>query len=101
MDVFALSETWISPNTTSFQLFDAIPRGFTFINTPRPVPDSSTSLIVAQHFFSVSLLSTPTATFKTFELSSVTIKLPHSNLALYNTYCPPQSNIILCLSLSF
>jgi len=40
IDIFALSETWISPNTTSPQLFDAIPRGFTFINTPRSVPDS-------------------------------------------------------------
>jgi len=29
--------------------------------------------------------------FKSFELSSVTIKLPHSNLALYNIYRPPQS----------
>jgi len=39
IDIFALSETWISPNTTSAKLFDAIPRGFTFINTPRPVPN--------------------------------------------------------------
>jgi len=31
IDVFALTETWISPNTTSAQLFDAIPRGLTFI----------------------------------------------------------------------
>ena len=33
--VFALTETWISSNTTSAQLFDAIPHGFTFISTPR------------------------------------------------------------------
>jgi len=35
-----------SYNTTSAQIFDAIPRGFTFVNTPLPVPDSCTSLIV-------------------------------------------------------
>jgi len=46
IDVYALNDTWISPNTTSAQLIDAIPRGFTFINTPRPVPNSCTSLIV-------------------------------------------------------
>jgi len=40
INIFAVTETWISPNTTSAQLFDAIPRGFTFINTPHPVPDS-------------------------------------------------------------
>jgi len=31
-------------------------------------------------------------TFKSFELSSVTIKLSHSNLAQHNIYRPPQSN---------
>jgi len=46
MSLFALTETWISLDTTSAQLFDAIPRGFAFINTPRPVPDSFTSSIV-------------------------------------------------------
>jgi len=97
IDVFALSETGISPNTTSAQLFDAVPRGFTFINTPRPVPDSCTSSIVGggTAFLlreTCKLLSTPTATFKYFELSSVTIKLPHSKLALNNICRPPQSN---------
>jgi len=43
-----LLEIWISPNTTSAQLFDAIPRGCTIISTPRPVPDSFTSSIVVK-----------------------------------------------------
>jgi len=48
------------------------------------------------HFFNrwwrdlCNLLSTPTATFKSFELSAVTTKLPHSHLALYSIYQPPQ-----------
>jgi len=56
IDVFALTETWIYPNTTSAQLFDAIPRGFSFINTPRPVADPFTSSIIvaAQHFLCVN-----------------------------------------------
>jgi len=37
IDVFALTETLISPNTISAQLFDAIPRRITFINTSHPV----------------------------------------------------------------
>jgi len=96
IDVFALFETWISPNTTSAQLFDAIPRGFTFINTPRPVPDSCTSSIFGGGTAFLlrepcKLLSTPTATFNSYEISLVTIKLIHSNLALYNIYRCPQS----------
>ena len=48
--VFALTETWISSNTTSAQLFDTIPHGFTFISTPRLVSDSCTS----SHLFSTN-----------------------------------------------
>jgi exonuclease III len=95
--VFSLTETWISPNTTSAQLFDAIPHGFSFISTPRPVSASCSSSIVGGGTAFLlrepcKLLSCPTATFKSFELSSVTIKLPRSNLSLYNIYRPPQSN---------
>jgi len=42
-----------------------------------------------------------TTTFKSFEMSSVTIKLPHSYLALYNIYRPPQSNTKSRHSVSF
>jgi len=106
IDVFALSETWISPNTTSAQLFDAIPHGFTFISTPRPVPDSRTSSTVGggTAFLlreSCKLLSSPTTTFKSFEMSTVTIKLSQSKLALYNIYRPPQSTAKSRHSVSF
>jgi len=92
-------------STTSAQLFDAIPRQF-MPNTPCPVPDSCTSPIVGRGAAFLlrepcKLISTPTATFESFELSSVTIQLPHSNLALYNSYLPPQSNTISQHSLSF
>ena len=106
IDVFALTETWISPNTTSAQLFDAIPHGFTCISTPRLVPNSCTSSNVGGGTAFLirepcKLLSTPTTTFKSFELSTVTIKLPHSNLALYNIYRPPQSTTKSQHSVSF
>jgi len=44
--LFALTETWISPNITPAQLIHAIPHGFTFISTPCLVPDTCTSSIV-------------------------------------------------------
>jgi len=46
IDVFANTETWLSPNTTSAQLFDAIYCGFTFVNAPRHVSDLFTSSII-------------------------------------------------------
>jgi len=91
---------------TSAQLFDAISRGFTIIITSRPVPDACTSSIIGGGTAFLlrepcKLLSTPTATFKSFELSSVAIKLFHSNLALYNIYRPPQSTTKSRHSVSF
>jgi len=79
---------------------------FPFINIPRPVPDSCTSSIIGGGTAFLlrepcTLLLTPTATFKSFELSSVTIKLPHFNLALYNIHRPPQSNTKSRHSVSF
>jgi len=87
----------ITPNTTSAQLFDPFPRGFTFISTPRLDPDSSTSSIVdgGTAFLlrePCKLLSILITTVKSFELLKIPIVLPHFNLALYNTYRPPQSN---------
>jgi len=101
---FVLTETCISPNTTSAQLLDAIPHCFTF--TTCLVLDSCTSSIVGGGTAFLlrepcRLLSTPTATFKFFELSTVTIKLPHSNESLYDICRPLQSTTKSRHSVSF
>ena len=36
MNLFALTETWITPSTTLAELADATPPDFTLISTPRP-----------------------------------------------------------------
>jgi exonuclease III len=94
--IFALTETWINPNTTSAQLFDSIPHGFTLISNPRPVSSSNTSSVVGGGTAFLirepfTLISSPEATFKSFEMSTVTLKLPHSKLSLFNIYRPPSS----------
>ena len=72
--IFPLTETWISPNITSAQLFDAIPQGFSFISTPRPVSNSCSSPIVGGSTAFLlhdpcKLLSSTTTTFESYELS--------------------------------
>ena len=94
--IFALTETWINPNTTAAQLFDSIPRGFTLISNPRPVSSSCTSSVVSGGTAFLirepfTLISSPEITFKSFDLSTVTLKLPHSKLSLFNIYYPPSS----------
>ena len=76
--IFALTETWINPNTFSAQLFDSIPHGFTLISNPRPVSSSCTSSVVGGGTAFLirepfSLISSPDTTFKSFEMSTVTL----------------------------
>jgi len=78
--------------------------------SPRLVPDSSNSSIVGIDIANLlrepcKLLSTPTTTSKSFELSTVTMKLPHSNLTLYSIYSFSRSStkswhVMLCLASS-
>jgi exonuclease III len=96
IDLFALTETWISPNTTSAELFDATPPGFSLISNPRPVSTSKISSIVGgstafliRHPY--SLLSSPSYSFSSFEISNVTLKLPEGKLSVFNIYRPPTS----------
>jgi len=95
IDIFALSETWISGNTTSAQQFDVISRGFTFINTPRLVPDSCTSSIVGGGTSFLlrepcKLFSTPTISFQ-----SLDVHISRSNFLtlIYNIYRPSFRNL--------
>jgi len=60
------------------------------------VPDAFASSIVGGGTAFLFLepgkfICTPTATLKSFEISTVAIKFPHSNLALYNIYRSSQS----------
>jgi len=90
IDVFALTEIWISPNTSSAQLFDAIPRGIPSLThlVLFLMHILFQSLVVAHHFFSVNLANfSPHVNCYYFQILwivyTVTIKLPHSILALY------------------
>ena len=87
----------INPDTTSAQLFESIPHGFTLINNPRPVSSSCTSSVVGGGTAFLirdpfTLISSPDITFKSFEMSTVTLKLPHSKLSLFNIYRLPFSS---------
>ena len=81
VDLFALQETCISPATTSAGIKDAILPGFTLISTPRPVSSKSSKFCLVgggTAFFirePCIIQPSPTKTFESFELSTVTLKL--------------------------
>jgi hypothetical protein len=74
IDLFAFTETWISPSTTAAELFDATPYGFSLISNPRPVSTTKISSIVGGGTAFLichpdSLIATPSYSFSSFEIS--------------------------------
>jgi hypothetical protein len=68
--VFALTETWLTLESTSAEIVDA-PHGFTFLSTSCTVPDTCTSSVVGGGTAFLirelcTLLSSPTTTFKSY-----------------------------------
>jgi hypothetical protein len=83
------------PNTTSAELFDATPLGFSHISKPQPVSTSKISSIVnggtaflirLPYFF--LFLPTVLAFLKFFRSL---LKLPKGKLSVFNIYRPPNS----------
>jgi hypothetical protein len=92
INLFALTETWVTPSTTLSELSNATPPGFTLISTPRPVlpADVKKKIIGGGTAFllhdSSTILSSSSKIFKSFEMSSISIKLSKSKLTVFNIY---------------
>jgi len=87
--LFALTETWITSSSTSSELFNATPPGFTLMSCPRSTPATKSHIVGGGTAFLIRepafLLSTPTQTFKSFEMPVITLKLFSSNLTIFNS----------------
>jgi exonuclease III len=98
VDLFALTETWITSSATSAELRNAPPPGFSLVSCPRPAPANLTSHVVGGGTaFLVRepahIVNTPfNQKFKSFEMSSLTLKLRTSKLTVFNVYRPPPAN---------
>jgi hypothetical protein len=95
--LFALTETCITPFTTSAELLDSIPTEFSLLSFPRPVsPNNKNKIIGGGTAFlvhdSCQILSSSSPVFKSFEISIVTLKLSKSRLTVFNVYRPPLSS---------
>ena len=72
--LFALTETWITPFTTSAELLDSVPTGFSLLSFPRPAcPNNKNKIIGGGTVFlvhdSCRILSSSSPVFKSFEIS--------------------------------
>lgn len=99
--VFALTETWLNPNNTSSEIFDAIPHGFTFISNSRPVPSSCTSKLLF-HLHRPLLMNFSSRVTLIFMLMILLIrKLHNSCLFLIMPILLSMSHFLLIVSLIF
>lgn len=100
--LFCLTETWISPKTTSFEIKSCCPPNFSLYSYPRPAPSTSTSIVGGGTAFllhnSCTCLSTSSHVYKSFEMSSLTFKSSSSKLTVFNIYRPPPSSTTKCRS---
>jgi len=88
IDVFALTETWITPSATPSELLYATRSGFFLVSHPRIAPANHAHFVGGGIAFllrdSAVIIKSPSCpTFKTFELSSVTLNVS-SNFSIVN-----------------
>jgi len=98
LDLIALTETWIKPNSTIAHLADSTPPGYSLYSKHRPLPKKfnldntlggGVAFLVKDSHTIISL--TP-ADHTSFEAFSIVIKLPSGNLTVYCIYRPPPSS---------
>ena len=95
----AIAETWVRPISTPTELIDVTPSSYTLFSAPRTshssiskyncMLGSATAFLLKE--LSIILQSSAHA-YSSFEYSSITIKLPTSDLTEFNLYRPTPSS---------
>ena len=98
LDLIALSETWIKPETTPCLLSETTPPGYTLLSKHRPLPANynpkynlggGLAFLIKED---ITLISSASSSHTAFESFSTTVKLCHGNLTIFNIYRPPSDS---------
>ena len=91
-DLITITETWVRPIFTPAELIDATSSGYTLFTAPRTSPSSISKNNGVHGSGTAFLLKEPSTilpssahVYSSFEYSSITIKLPMSNLAVFKS----------------
>jgi len=94
---FTIRCRWLGHAADYAELCNATPSSFFLVSHPRIAPANHAHVVGGGTAFllrdsAVIVKSPPCPTFKTFELTSVTLKLLHSSkLTIFNVYRPPRA----------
>ena len=95
---YCLTETWIKPSTTSYELINCTPHNHSLLSFPRHPSTHTrsscnigggTGFLIREPF---TQLPTSIPAFSSFESSGITLKLLHWKLSVFNVYPPPNSS---------
>ena len=96
-DLIALQETWISTSSSNSHITDSIPPHYSLQSFPRTTSSSKSAKISGGgtaflvHEPAV-ILNSSDHSFRSFECSSITLRLASDILTVFNIYRPPSSS---------
>lgn len=96
IDIIALSETWLAPNTLPSTLNSLTPENFTLTHNPRPVGRGGGLALIYRSYLSSSRITTPSST--SFESLCVRLSIRSSSIIFLIIYRPPSSSIPMFIS---
>src|SRR5437899_8166131 len=93
IDILALTETWLTPETLPSTLNSLTPPGYSIIHSPRLQGKGSGLGLIFRSFLKVSTVSLPL--FSSFESLCVRLTTASTSFTLLVIYRPPCSNFTL------
>src|SRR5437867_7449082 len=93
IDILALTETWLTPETLPSTLNSLTPPGYSIIHSPRPQGKGGGLGLIFRSYLKVSTVSLPL--FASFESLCVRLTIASTSFTLLVIYRPPSSNSTL------
>src|SRR5260221_4904899 len=96
IELLAISETWLSPDTPPAHISSFTPDGFSFIHSPRLIGHGGGVGLMYRSYLNLSHLPIPS--FSSFEAIAASFKISSSSYTILNVYRPPSLSVPLFLS---
>ena len=91
IDILALTETWLPPDSLPATLNSITPPGFSLIHCPRPVGRGGGVALLHRSYLKVS--KSPLITFSSFEALSVQLTTSSTSYTILTVYRPPTPSL--------
>ena len=91
LDILALTETWLPPDTLPATINSLTPPNYTFFHSPRPQGRGGSIALLCRSFLKITKLTLPS--FSSFEALCVQLTCSTSSFIILTVYHPPSPNL--------